>query len=205
MNRLYKMLGIGLMSLPIAYGCSSTKISSEVQTILREQKKAEQRLEHEVKNDVSRSIKSVPDPLTDFNGALAEKARKASQYVVSDPKSRYLVGEYGNMILNSEIESEGRKYTVLIYDFDEQKTGLMDYLQIKKTARNKKLRKETQLRDTGFDGRCDKGNTAIDATEDEEVFDASLGEVKRRELYQSKYEKALDDVIEFYGKKKKKQ
>lgn len=203
MNKVYKMLGIGLMSLPIAYGCSSTKISSEVQTILTEQKKAEQRLEQEVKNDVNRSIKSVPDHLMDFNGALAEKAKKTSQYVVSDSKSKYLVGEYGNMILNSEIESGGRKYTVLIYDFNEQKTGLMDYLQIKKTARNKKLRKETQLRDTGFDGRCDKGNTFLDSSEDEEIFDAFLGEVEHRDAYQKKYEKALDDVIGFYESKRK--
>lgn len=206
MNKLYKSLGIGLLSLPLIYGCSSPKKSSEVEKILAEEKKSEQRLEQEIRYDVSNSIKSVPDPLTDFDETLAEKARKTAQYVVSDPKSRCLVGEYGNMILGT-INVKGREYKILVYDFNEGKTGFKDYMKIS-LKRGKKEQCENdslELKDTGLDGKCDAGTSTINGEfVEEQVYDASLGEVKHRGLYQTNYEIALDDVIGFYGRKKKK-
>lgn len=205
MNKLCKSLGIGLLSLPLIYGCSSPKRSSEVEKMIAEEKKAEKRLEQEVKNDVSASIKSVPDPLTDFDETLAEKARKTAQYVVADPKSRYLVSEYGNVILGT-INVKGREYKVLVYDFKEG-TGRKDYLKIN-LKRGKKEQCENdslELKDTGFDGKCDAGTSTINGVfAEEQVYDASLGEVEHRGRYQANYEIALDEINRFYERKKKK-
>lgn len=205
MNKLCKAFGIGLLSLPLIYGCSGPKRSSEVEKLLAEEKKAEQRTEQEVRYNVSSSIKSVPDSLTDFNKTLAEKAMKVAQYVVSDPKSKYLVCEYGNIILNSEIKfKSGRVYKLLVYNFNEGKTGHRDYMKIS-MVKGKKESGEMdsfEVKDTGFDGKPDSGSCTRNGVLDETVFDASLGEINNRDTYNYVYEIALDELVRFYEKKK---
>lgn len=197
MNKLNNILGIGLLGLTFMYGCAGQQKKPELPKTVLAEREAEKNLEQEVRADVSQTVGSPLDTPT----------TRVAQYAIADPKSKYLVTDYGKVISRTGVKIGNATYTVLIYDFNERITGHQDYLRIRATVTRGDQQQHFELTDKGFNGDCDAGSVEVTDLKgnfvEEKTFNTALGEVEDRGYFQLEYDQALRTLAQPYEKRRK--
>lgn len=220
MNKLYKIIGTGLLSLTSILGCEQEKqivnnsTPKEKEIVYRpEPKKKRDYTKHVVKDKKGweYELKLEADEDTEWDKDKAKKALKVAEYIIKNNNRSPIISEHF-LGVNTEIDNEDitKNYRIAITVQEEQDigfySGARDVLGIKVTTFEAVgctlLEKEKiSLADDGLDGRVDYGAVIKGDTEKRtKIFNYKTG-LEHKEFYQKLYESALDDLIQQFENK----
>ncbi len=194
---IYKILGIGVLSLSFFYGCTwDLKLN------------AKEKYEG-TKNLITKDgIKSAPDPGTELNEELAGKARKIVQHILDNRRNpNFECDEYWSWntpIIEIESNFRKKRYQVRINDInesDDENNCKKSYDFIEIYAMTDKETEEIKLTDHGFDGRCDLGCRVYICIQGKKFNLRTKEGMEYQDVYQKEYESALNNLIKYYKNK----